>query len=306
MTPAALRDAIASARLRPRMYGDDPGDLESYLHGLVAGAYDGDADAPREAWAKHLDAPLRPGVYPDATADSVCDHALRVVAALWPQDDAAQLDALDLDAIEARAAAAQAGPWRSTWPDPNDPNNLDEPVVESLAPGLSYAERMVVGTMWHDGSHAVCGERNAAFIAAARADVPALVAALRASRAEVAALRADIAARDRVAAEVTAHFAGVADKPLPLGFDAALAAVRNGRFVPSPRCPQCDGVRRIDDDRGDTVPCPSCVPRGEGIVPAANPDRAQLAALAGEAFAEEFPYAFGALHGGVAHRSEVR
>jgi hypothetical protein len=68
------------------MYGGDPGDLESYLNGLVAGAYDGDADAPREAWAKHRDPPLQPGgyVFADATADSVCDHALRVVAALWP------------------------------------------------------------------------------------------------------------------------------------------------------------------------------------------------------------------------------
>lgn len=35
MTPDQLRAAIASAREHPRMYGDDPGDLESYLHGLV-------------------------------------------------------------------------------------------------------------------------------------------------------------------------------------------------------------------------------------------------------------------------------
>jgi uncharacterized small protein (DUF1192 family) len=85
-------------------------------------------------------------------------------------------------------------------------------------------------------------------------------------RAEVDALRADIAARDRVAAEVTAHFAGVADEPSPLGFNAALAAVRNGEH---------------------------------------NPDRAQLAALSGEAFAARHPYAAGAIMGGVAVRSEV-
>jgi hypothetical protein len=109
MTPDALRRVIASARERPRMYGDDPGDLESYLHGLIAGAYGGDADASREAWASHRDRPLRPGVYPDATAGSVCDHALRVVDALWPQGDAARPDdALDFD--EVMRLADEIGP----------------------------------------------------------------------------------------------------------------------------------------------------------------------------------------------------
>lgn len=105
MTPDALRAAIASARERPRMYGDSPGDLETYLHGLVAGAYDGDCDV-RGVWAALRDPPLRPGVHPDSTFDSVCDHALRVVAALWPQGEAAP--ALYLDAIEARETAALA------------------------------------------------------------------------------------------------------------------------------------------------------------------------------------------------------
>lgn len=93
----------------------------------------------------------------------------------------------DLDAIEARANAASAGPWRSTWPDPtpapHDPNDV---VVESLAPGLSYVGRMVVGTLYHDGDHAVCSEANAAFIAHARQDVPALVAEVRRLRAALA------------------------------------------------------------------------------------------------------------------------
>ena len=105
MTPDVLRAAIASAREHPRMYGDDPGNLETYLHGLVAGAYDGDRDV-RDAWSALRDPPLRPGVHPDATFDSVCDHALRVVAALCPPPGAP--DALDPDALVAEVRRLRA------------------------------------------------------------------------------------------------------------------------------------------------------------------------------------------------------
>ena len=293
MTPDALRAAIASARLRPRMYGTDAADLATYLLGLVTGASPDGTDplaawraaqlAARPAWtcvadlppltdaaacdaaeatvaalwphgdapagdecaafsAAPLDTPMPPafvaalaalspapldlpdgdecfrtgddagrlrnllavihrdgGHHTEAVgiAQACCDAAARVLAAYHagdaPARRAAEAGPLDLDAIETRAAAARAGPWRSTWPDPNDPNNLDDPVVESLAPGLSYAERMVVGTMWHDGSHAVCGEANAAFIAAARTDVPALVARVRELEAQVAAAQPAVA-----------------------------------------------------------------------------------------------------------------
>ena len=129
MTPDALRAAIASARLRPRMYGADARDLSGYLHGLVAGAHDGSASVAAQ-WQSAWDATIGSGDAPLADAE-VCDVALRVVAALWPQGDdcaaystapldtpmapavvaalaslsPAEAGALDLDAIEARIAA---------------------------------------------------------------------------------------------------------------------------------------------------------------------------------------------------------
>ena len=85
MTPAGIRAAIAAIRVRPRRYGDNPGDLESYLSGLVAGAAPDGTDAC-DLWAAHMDAPISPDIYDDATFDSVCDHAMRVVDALWPEE----------------------------------------------------------------------------------------------------------------------------------------------------------------------------------------------------------------------------
>jgi hypothetical protein len=70
---------------------------------------------------------------------------------------------LDLDAIEARADAATEGPWFN--------NRNGVVIVEShpLAPTVSE------NSSWGD----------AEFIAAARADIPALVAELRAARADL-------------------------------------------------------------------------------------------------------------------------
>ena len=72
---------------------------------------------------------------------------------------------LDLDAIEARAEAATEGPWFN--------NRNGVVIVEShpLAPTVSE------NSSWGD----------AEFIAAARADIPALVAELRAAREVVEA-----------------------------------------------------------------------------------------------------------------------
>jgi len=70
---------------------------------------------------------------------------------------------LDLDAIEARAAAATEGPW----------SRDDE---HSLSVAICYTPH--VWALAHSGT-----EANAEFIAHARTDVPALVAALREARA---------------------------------------------------------------------------------------------------------------------------
>ncbi len=258
MTPDALRAAIASARKRPRMYGAAPMHAAAYLLGMIAGAAP-DGAAVNAAWLDAYAAadPLHP------TDAEVCDAAEATVAALWPQGDDAP--ALDLDAIEARAAAADPGPWRSTWPDASDPNSLDEPVVESLAPGLSYAERMVVGTMWHDGSHAVCSEANAAFIAAARTDVPALVAEVRRLRARRVA---DLA--DHVAAS-----ARWGDRKVEL-----LARVVELEVSEKALRAEVDALK------------------------AQAATKATTGDAEGAAFATAHPYAAGAILGGIAHRSE--
>lgn len=108
----------------------------------------------------------------------------------------------DLDAIEARAAAATPGPWRSTWSDGDRPTLADicddEIIVEAV--GRESRDRLVVGTMYYDGRWPACSEPNAAFIAAARSDVPVLTGELRLARTErdamgrvVAAMRALLA-----------------------------------------------------------------------------------------------------------------
>ena len=98
------------------------------------------------------------------------------------------MDERELAEIEVRAGDATPGPWRSAWTDPPT-TATEEVVVESLAEGLSPVTRIVVGTLWRNGLCVVCPEPDAAFIAAARADVPALVAEVRRLRAEVERLR---------------------------------------------------------------------------------------------------------------------
>lgn len=380
MTPDALRAVIASARLRPRMYGTDAHDLSGYLHGLTAGAYDGPLNVAAQwqsAWTTsgwHVGDPL---------ADTrVCDVADRVVAALWPQGDApagdecaaysaapldtpmppafvaalaslspAEAGALDLDALHARLWSPTCSQCGAVDPPTEDAERWDgqrfRRHVDCPMPDDIYASEV--------GDHGLT-----------RAEQRALVARVRELEAQLAAAQPAVA-RDalrngRFAAHCCACSAewplGVRDcpgcghpdraagavpdaaQPTPLDFAASLAAVRNGRFVPAPRCPQCDGLRRIDDARGDTVPCPLCVPRScggcsatwpldrrdcpgcgypdrdAGAVPdtdlcpkcgALDLDHAcpkSAATVAGEAFAAEHPYAAGAIMGGVAKRED--
>ena len=85
-----------------------------------------------------------------------------------------------LDAIEARANAATEGPWNH-WPEagwielfqqgPDGPYDVVEVLANGIRPNLGWGSDGIYG----DGP-----ERDADFIAHARQDVPALVAALRA------------------------------------------------------------------------------------------------------------------------------
>jgi hypothetical protein len=94
------------------------------------------------------------------------------------------VDDRELEAIEARAAAANPGPWTTVLP--------------SIELGYTDGHTLVDGEGCHFGELAPAeddppgGHRNsnAAFAAAARTDVPALVAALRRERARCAELRA--------------------------------------------------------------------------------------------------------------------
>jgi hypothetical protein len=93
-----------------------------------------------------------------------------------PSSDAGGLP-LDLDRIEARAEAAAPGPWK-TWA----MQVLADPVGDS---NLDTALLIAHTTDPHRGLRTF----NADFIAAARADVPALVARVRALEAEAVRLR---------------------------------------------------------------------------------------------------------------------
>lgn len=105
---------------------------------------------------------------PDGGITEEVDKALRAatISVVWPAAGGSESTAsLDLEAIEARANAADLGPWTAH----------DD--------GLVWAER--VG----DPVSGSAEQPNAEFIAAARADVPALAAEVRRLRAELAAER---------------------------------------------------------------------------------------------------------------------
>ncbi len=113
----------------------------------------------------------------------------RVYLEAQPVEKAAEM--IDLDAIKQRADAATPGPWYSTWNDPiTTPISDDEDgtVIRSEDERVPPADRVVVGSIWYDHSWAACTQPNAAFIAAARTDIPALVAEVeRLQRIEAAA-----------------------------------------------------------------------------------------------------------------------
>lgn len=114
---------------------------------------------------------------------------------------------LDLDAIEARANAATEGPWIDTTPHDKATewgHYYDDPMVVTLdsSPGNFCAIAQDIRQGPTEGA------ADAAFIAAARTDVPALAAEVRRLRASVKQLidfrNVTIAERDALADRVTA------------------------------------------------------------------------------------------------------
>lgn len=279
MTPDALRAAIASARLRPRMYGADARDLSGYLHGLVAGAHDGSASVAAQ-WQSAWDATIGSGDAPLADAE-VCDVALRVVAALWPQgDDCAAYSTAPLDTPMAPAvvAAMRSAPAARVVV----PDALDLDAIEARERAALAAAREALR-----GGYDLAGFDRLALEERRADDALRLVAALRAERASHAP----------------------AAQPAPLDFHGALAAVRNGRFVAT--CSQCSAEWPLD--RRD---CPGCghPDRAAGAVPdrdlcphcgALDLDHVcakSAGTVAGEAFAAERPYAAAGIMGSATAR----
>ena len=157
-----------------------------------------------------------------------------------------------LDAIEAREKAATPGPWASTWAhtehDGVPAEQLDEAAIVSSAEGLGRDNAVVVGSLWYDGPHTICREHDAAFIAAARTDVPALVADDRRLRAEVERLRAENA-------RLVARCKGRSTPPTTA--EARVVHSAGGAFVRTPfatgrRFPDVvSGLARLGSDEAD-------------------------------------------------------
>lgn len=142
---------------------------------------------------------------------------------------AAELDGkpagLDLDAIEARVNAATPGPWRTVW------GSLIARGVEITESGTYRAIQDVAEIPddrceWEsDEAVEVSAEADAEFIAAARADVPALVAEVR--RLERIIAETDSLAeveRDRAMAELAGLRASLPDRDRRTAADALDAA----------------------------------------------------------------------------------
>jgi hypothetical protein len=137
----------------------------------------------------------------------------------------------ELDAIDARAKAATPGPWTREHPRRFAPSDV---VYEVLANREAHGPFAVSGTTLASIHDTASAAADAAFIAAAREDVPRLVAEARDARAcERAAMdaRAIIAAdRDRLARENEALRKRVDDLAEYAGrIDAELDTLRTAR-----------------------------------------------------------------------------
>lgn len=153
-------------------------------------------------------------------------------------DQTSALTDQQIDEIEAREKAATAGPWGFY-----DGDNYADVAADLAMTGrgsYSYREkiaRLEDETYWDDSAHEDDDEErapeqmaaNAAFIAHARADVPALLAEVRRLRARVAELEGDAALLSALQAAGVDNWEGYDDaleRPDPV--NAATRAVCSG------------------------------------------------------------------------------
>jgi hypothetical protein len=179
---------------------------------------------------------------------------------------------LDLDAIEARTAAATPGPW-GQYHDGSEQDYID------IAAGLEETDtgfrcrRQIAMTVDepidNDSAHEEWTAEqdrqqihaDAAFIAHARTDVPALLAEVRRLRSELAATRAD------VLAEVANELEGIDFHPNAKATCTDLCRQLAGRFrrkglaaIDAVRAEETHVVADGSDDPEHVDDCPGCPP----------------------------------------------
>lgn len=294
MTPDALRAAIASARLRPRMYAQTGEHLASMLYGMVAGAAPDGVDVG-PAWG---DAYSPANVHAPTDAE-VCDAAEATVSALWPQGDAPAGD---------ECAAYSAAP-------------LDTPMPPAFVAALASLSPAEAGALDLDAIEASIERRRRRCDrchapACATCDAGGDCSAVRCAshtddgtgRCEHTWLPIDFDAED----QLTALVARVRELEAQLAAAqpaVALDALRNGRFTAhccacSAEWPlgvrDCPGCGHPDRDAGavpDRDLCPHC-----GALDLDHVCAKSASTVAGEAFATEHPYAAAGIMGSATAR----
>lgn len=318
MTPDALRAAIASARLRPRMYAQTGEHLASMLYGMVAGAAPDGVDVG-PAWG---DAYSPANVHAPTDAE-VCDAAEATVSALWPQGDAPAGDecaAFSDVPLDTPMPPAFVDALAALSPAPFDLPDGDECFRTGDDAGRL---RNLLAVIHRDGGHyteavgiaQACCDAAARVLAAYHAgDAPARRAAEAGALTTADVLRlADSIGHGELDAEAVGLLvARVRELEAQLAAAqpaVALDALRNGRFTAhccacSAEWPlgvrDCPGCGHPDRDAGavpDRDLCPHC-----GALDLDHVCAKSAATVAGEAFATEHPYAAAGIMGSATAR----